>query len=741
MKTGNGLKDEGTDAFKQKDYCEAVRLWGRALVAIDPWHGSRFFTEERDELRVALHNNRAMAQMQLFNFCSAVADTTDVLHQHPDNVKALFRRGQALAKQQKWAAAAADLQRLIKLKPNDKKAAAMLATAEAGVAAAGPAEGAEQRSAGLGFMQLQQRFGRLTVPELQRAAAKYGLQGGYQGELMNQIAEKLIEDARVAGDSKQAVAEADIITVGAMAERCAVMLTEAKAASDGDDTVLKRVDVCIKQTRVFRKRPTVQATWAELNDLRTGLVAAATAELEAAMGELPGGLPEGTDLRTLEAAANAAWQAVPYAAAEEAAAERNNTLAASLAQVQSLIARSRQEDIGWQDVRELGPLVDQLCCTSREIDRRLQAEAQACVKAHKMEVARLKEEAKEARRKGEIAMYSGKNKEAVELLTVAHKLMTESGSYDYELDQVAGLIKRCGEKAEAQALKDEQIRLEREAREKENEAVRAQMAALRSSLTATSARLAETIKATAKSQEGITSWKPLGLPGRARSEGEQKVAHVFKRCDDGRPDETDVAPLIVSSVQAKGLSGDLGYPGTWLPREELRRHIRTYGKLSDFEPARAVVEAGVAPHMLVVIDEPGASGSPVYACSDAAALAVLAANPEISWPARPVVETEVGEEPPPETVGDDLVVTEYESDESAPKVACPASDADWREGLPASGDGRIQRLPVSDCPSAAGGVSEAEGDGDESSGEEEEAEAGEEGGAAAELLVGLPSFA
>ena len=55
-----------------------------------------------------------------------VADTTAVLKSDGENVKALFRRGQALKELRNWAGAAADLAALVKLQPSNKAASTEL---------------------------------------------------------------------------------------------------------------------------------------------------------------------------------------------------------------------------------------------------------------------------------------------------------------------------------------------------------------------------------------------------------------------------------------------------------------------------------------------------------------------------------------------------------------------------------------------------------------------------------------
>jgi tetratricopeptide (TPR) repeat protein len=130
-------KERGTEAFKEKSYADAVKYWGAALRAIDG-HRGEVLRAELITLRDALHNNRASAQLQLGNYTSAAADASDVLFSQPRNPKALFRRAQARMGERRWAEAIADLEVLVGVKPGDRKAQALLATAREKLAAVRP---------------------------------------------------------------------------------------------------------------------------------------------------------------------------------------------------------------------------------------------------------------------------------------------------------------------------------------------------------------------------------------------------------------------------------------------------------------------------------------------------------------------------------------------------------------------------------------------------------------------------
>ena len=222
------LKDEGAAAFKKKQYAEAVRSWGDALRSVDGYGRNSFLLKEREELRIALHNNRAVAQIQLRNFSAAEGDAADVLFTDPNNAKALFRRGQARIGKRDYHAAVEDLEKLVALKPNDLKAKKTLEEARDGAqtqpkagSVAGarnlttPAEQSKAASAprpqecegGMAFMRAQQHLGGLTIEELHAALvlevgeAEASGVAKYQSTMVAALSEALISLGRERGDN------------------------------------------------------------------------------------------------------------------------------------------------------------------------------------------------------------------------------------------------------------------------------------------------------------------------------------------------------------------------------------------------------------------------------------------------------------------------------------------------------------------------------------------------------------
>lgn len=113
--TADELKAQANDAFKKQKFEEAATLYSGAIDVCSK--GS-----EAAELRLSLYNNRAMASLKLKRFEQCVSDATVVLKADADNVKALFRRGQAHKALENWKQAAADLTKVIRLQPGNKQA-------------------------------------------------------------------------------------------------------------------------------------------------------------------------------------------------------------------------------------------------------------------------------------------------------------------------------------------------------------------------------------------------------------------------------------------------------------------------------------------------------------------------------------------------------------------------------------------------------------------------------------------
>jgi len=120
-------KFSGNASFKSKDYDAAVKGWSEALRYIDRLGDDHDASEISDaeiaevkKLRTSLWLNLAAAELKRNNFFAVKKHATNVLDVDPDNVKALFRRGSAFAKMDKYNEAKEDLLRANKLDPKNK---------------------------------------------------------------------------------------------------------------------------------------------------------------------------------------------------------------------------------------------------------------------------------------------------------------------------------------------------------------------------------------------------------------------------------------------------------------------------------------------------------------------------------------------------------------------------------------------------------------------------------------------
>jgi 3-phosphoinositide dependent protein kinase-1 len=109
------LKASGNEFFKQKLYAPAAASYSDALLLLlAPGDGAEA------ALRTSCLLNRAACRLKTGEFPGVVEDCGRVLAGDADNVKALFRRGQALVELQRLEEARADLLRAAKLAPKDQ---------------------------------------------------------------------------------------------------------------------------------------------------------------------------------------------------------------------------------------------------------------------------------------------------------------------------------------------------------------------------------------------------------------------------------------------------------------------------------------------------------------------------------------------------------------------------------------------------------------------------------------------
>ncbi|KAM4661354.1 protein unc-45 homolog A isoform 2-T2 [Amazona ochrocephala] len=107
--TAGQLRERGNAQFQAGDHTAALAAYTEALSLCD----------EGPE-RAVLHRNRAACYLKLEDYTKAEADASKAIEANGRDVKALFRRSQALQKLGRLDQAVSDLQRCLSLEPNNK---------------------------------------------------------------------------------------------------------------------------------------------------------------------------------------------------------------------------------------------------------------------------------------------------------------------------------------------------------------------------------------------------------------------------------------------------------------------------------------------------------------------------------------------------------------------------------------------------------------------------------------------
>lgn len=113
-------KNEGTEAYKAKNYDIAVSLWNAAIEYLELNSPSEEESSKAESLKLSLYLNVAQAQLLLKNYADAIEASTAAISFSVDNVKALFRRGSAHIRAGNIQEAKNDLLRAYKLDPTNK---------------------------------------------------------------------------------------------------------------------------------------------------------------------------------------------------------------------------------------------------------------------------------------------------------------------------------------------------------------------------------------------------------------------------------------------------------------------------------------------------------------------------------------------------------------------------------------------------------------------------------------------
>uniref|UniRef100_A0A8C4P6Z5 Unc-45 myosin chaperone A n=1 Tax=Dromaius novaehollandiae TaxID=8790 RepID=A0A8C4P6Z5_DRONO len=107
--TAGQLREQGNALFQAGDHAAALAAYTQALSLCDG-----------ESERAVLHRNRAACYLKLEDYAKAEADASKAIEADGRDMKALFRRSQALQKLGRLDQAVSDLQRCVSLEPRNK---------------------------------------------------------------------------------------------------------------------------------------------------------------------------------------------------------------------------------------------------------------------------------------------------------------------------------------------------------------------------------------------------------------------------------------------------------------------------------------------------------------------------------------------------------------------------------------------------------------------------------------------
>ncbi|KFV62516.1 Mitochondrial import receptor subunit TOM34, partial [Dryobates pubescens] len=105
------LKEEGNELVKKGNHKKAVEKYSESLKL---------------NQECATYTNRALCYLTLKQYKEAVQDCTEALRLDPKNVKALYRRAQALKELKDYKSSIADIKSLLKTEPKNTAALRLL---------------------------------------------------------------------------------------------------------------------------------------------------------------------------------------------------------------------------------------------------------------------------------------------------------------------------------------------------------------------------------------------------------------------------------------------------------------------------------------------------------------------------------------------------------------------------------------------------------------------------------------
>ncbi|XP_037960475.1 FK506-binding protein 59 [Teleopsis dalmanni] len=118
IEQANKWKDKGTMYYKQNQYKLAIKMYSKCLS----YAKDDSPNEIKDAIKLAAHNNIALCCQKLHNEFEGKQACTDALTLDPNNIKALYRRGQCNLAVNEFLEAITDFKKVIELEPNNKAA-------------------------------------------------------------------------------------------------------------------------------------------------------------------------------------------------------------------------------------------------------------------------------------------------------------------------------------------------------------------------------------------------------------------------------------------------------------------------------------------------------------------------------------------------------------------------------------------------------------------------------------------
>jgi FK506-binding protein 4/5 len=114
-------KEEGNELFRQSKWKRAHKKYKKAAGFIEAGYSMKDEEKaEADPLKLVCHLNMAACNLKLKEYKSVLEDCKKALEIEPKNIKALFRRGQALSALDDWKEAQSTFDKALELEPDNK---------------------------------------------------------------------------------------------------------------------------------------------------------------------------------------------------------------------------------------------------------------------------------------------------------------------------------------------------------------------------------------------------------------------------------------------------------------------------------------------------------------------------------------------------------------------------------------------------------------------------------------------